>query len=126
MATKVVNAGRVPLQVGIILANGAKTSIRVMGRGRPELPEGAKVDPNWMALNGQDVRVFEDKSINVAEQVSQSAKNDDSTDTQPKTETTTPSATPQSDVKTTVSTATEKSTGTETSAKTVDAEEKTQ
>lgn len=66
MATKVINTGRVPLQVGIILADGTKSSIRVMGRGRPDLPEGVKVDPNWLVLHGKDVRVAEEKSIQVA------------------------------------------------------------
>lgn len=66
MATKVINTGRVPLQVGIIMADGTKTSMRVMSRGRPDLAPGAKVDPNWLALHGRDVRVVEEKSIEVA------------------------------------------------------------
>ncbi len=66
MATRVMNTSRVPLQVGIILADGTKSSIRVMGRGRPTLGEGETVDPTWLALYGQDVRVVEEKSVDVA------------------------------------------------------------
>jgi hypothetical protein len=71
MATKVINTGRVPLQVGIILEDGTKSSIRVMGRGRPDLAEGVTVDPNWLVLHGGDVRVVEEKSIQVAEVATQ-------------------------------------------------------
>jgi hypothetical protein len=61
MATLVKNTGRVAKQVGIILANGKKTTIRVMHRSRKgvELPPGAKIDGNWLALNGKGILVYE-------------------------------------------------------------------
>lgn len=59
MATTVKNVGRIPVQVGIILANGKKTSIRVMQRSpKPVgLPVGARIDENWLALNGKNILV---------------------------------------------------------------------
>lgn len=49
----VLNVGLVPKQVGIIrVADGAKGSMRVMGRGRVNIPEGFVKDSNWLALNG--------------------------------------------------------------------------
>lgn len=59
MATTVKNVGRIPLQVGIILANGKKTSIRIMQRSpKPVgLPVGSRIDENWLALNGKNIRV---------------------------------------------------------------------
>jgi hypothetical protein len=67
MATHVKNSGRVPKHVWLIMADGAKASIRVMARTRKPvtLPDGAKVDPNWMALEGQGIIVFEDKVVPV-------------------------------------------------------------
>jgi hypothetical protein len=57
----VVNTGLVPKQVGIIReADGAKGSIRVMGRGgKVNIPDGFKKDGNWLALNGDKINVVE-------------------------------------------------------------------
>jgi hypothetical protein len=71
MAILVINTGRVPLQVGIILKNGTKTTSRIMHRSRANLAEGSKVDPNWLALYGKAVKVVEvKKPIAVAAVVS--------------------------------------------------------
>lgn len=62
--TIIMNTGRVPLQVGIIqISTGAKGSMRIMGRGRHSLMDGYKLDPNWMALYGRNIKVVEDKPI---------------------------------------------------------------
>lgn len=56
----VVNAGSVPKQVGIIrVSDGAKGSMRVMGRGKVNIPDGYKKDGNWLALNGDKISVVE-------------------------------------------------------------------
>ncbi len=72
MATTVKNVGRIPLQVGIILANGKKTSIRVMQRSpKPVgLPEGSRIDENWFALNGKNILVKNTEVANSAPLVS--------------------------------------------------------
>jgi hypothetical protein len=56
----IMNIGRVPLQVGLINpTTGAKTSTRIMGRGRGTPPAGFVVDPNWMALYGKNIKVVD-------------------------------------------------------------------
>lgn len=56
----VVNAGLVPKQVGIIrISDGAKGSMRVMGRGKVNIPDGFKKDGNWLALNGDKLSIVE-------------------------------------------------------------------
>ena len=70
MATLIMNIGRVPLQVGLIeTATGKKTSTRVMGRGRGEVPAGYTIDPNWMALNGKNIKLVDTKTIIAAKPV---------------------------------------------------------
>ena len=56
----IMNIGRVPLQVGLInTTTGARTTTRIMGRGRGNPKEGFVVDPNWMALNGKNIKVVD-------------------------------------------------------------------
>jgi hypothetical protein len=55
------NVGRVAEHVGLILKNGTKAFGRVMPRNKGvTLPEGAKLDPKWMALYGKNIRYFGD------------------------------------------------------------------
>lgn len=61
MATLVMNTGRVPLQVGLILDDGTKTDTRIMARGRAHIEPGSRVDPNWLAQYGTAIRVIEEK-----------------------------------------------------------------
>lgn len=59
------NVGNVAEAVGIILEDGTKTFIRIMptiSKG-VNLPEGAKLDPHWMALHGQNIRLFDDQTV---------------------------------------------------------------
>lgn len=65
MATLVKNTGRVPKQVGIVLADGTQTTIRVMHRSRKgvELPPDATIDGNWLALNGKGIIVYESTPV---------------------------------------------------------------
>jgi hypothetical protein len=63
MATLVMNTGRVPRQVGVILPNGKKATTRIMGRGRGTLAPGVTIDKNWMALNGKNIRVVEQQNV---------------------------------------------------------------
>lgn len=56
---KISNLTDIPYQVGIILADGRRTTVRVMGRKRRvELPKGAVLDPRWVALNPKTVAAF--------------------------------------------------------------------
>jgi hypothetical protein len=58
--TIIMNTGRVPQQVGVInIKTGQKASVRVMGRGRGVPAAGYTVDPNWMALNGKNIKLVE-------------------------------------------------------------------
>jgi hypothetical protein len=66
MATLVINTSRVPQQVGIILADGSKSSVRLMGRGRGHLGAGERVDPNWMALNGASIKTVEEDTVPIS------------------------------------------------------------
>lgn len=61
------NIGRVTEHVGVILEDGVKSTIRVMSRTRKgvTLPPGVVLDPNWMALYGQYIKLFEDEVISV-------------------------------------------------------------
>lgn len=65
MATHVKNTGRVPKQVSLILKDGRKTCISVMPRTRKgiTLPDGAKIDGNWLALEGDGILSWEDKVV---------------------------------------------------------------
>jgi hypothetical protein len=64
MATLIKNIGRVPLQVGLIeTKTGKATSSRVMGRGNGKVPEGHIIDPNWMALNGKNIKTFDTATL---------------------------------------------------------------
>ena len=64
MTTTIMNVGRVPLHVGIIqISTGKKGSVRVMGRGRGTLNPGYKIDPNWMALKGKNIRIVNSTPI---------------------------------------------------------------
>lgn len=56
---KVSNLTDIPQQVGIILADGRRTTVRVMSRHRRvDLPKGAVLDPRWVALNPRTVAAF--------------------------------------------------------------------
>jgi hypothetical protein len=59
MATLVINVSRVPQQVGLILANGKKSSSRIMHRSRAEIAPGSTVDPHWLAMNPGVIRIVE-------------------------------------------------------------------
>ena len=62
--TIIMNTGRVPLQVGVIqIKTGKKGSMRVMGRGRHPLMAGYKLDPNWLALYGKNIKIREDTPV---------------------------------------------------------------
>lgn len=56
------NVGKMPLHVGIIQEDGSKTTIRVMPSisRSVSLPPGSQIDPVWLALEGKDLRVFDD------------------------------------------------------------------
>lgn len=59
----VINAGSVPKHVGIIrISDGATGSIRVMGRGKVNIPDGFKKDGNWLALYGDKINAVEPAS----------------------------------------------------------------
>jgi len=63
MATLLINTGRVPQQVGVILPNGKKSTTRIMGRSRGTLAPGVTVDPNWIALYGKSIKVVEQQPV---------------------------------------------------------------
>lgn len=49
---KISNLSRIPQQVGIILSDGRKGTVRIMAQARRMgLPAGANVDPRWEAVN---------------------------------------------------------------------------
>lgn len=58
MAIRIANTSRIPQHVGIITADGKKASVRLMPKRRGDLPEGATLDPNWMALHGSDIKII--------------------------------------------------------------------
>jgi hypothetical protein len=62
--TIIMNTGRVPLQVGVIqIKTGKKGTMRVMGRGRHPLMAGYKLDPNWLALYGKNIKIRENTPV---------------------------------------------------------------
>lgn len=87
------NIGRTAQAVGVITAEGKKAYIRVMPRNPKgvTLPEGATLDPNWMALNGKYIREFDDSVL--AKKSTTSTTNADSTSTASTTSTATTAAT---------------------------------
>jgi hypothetical protein len=103
MATHVKNTGRVPKQVSIVLADGTKTCIRVMPRTRKgvTLPEGSKIDGNWMALEGQGIILWEDKTVDTTPTSTATASTDtDAKTAEPVVAKKTEAATPKTDADT--------------------------
>lgn len=68
MASSVKNIGREATQVGIILEDGKKATIRVMPRTKKpvSLPAGSTLDANWMALNGKNILEFTESQLQQA------------------------------------------------------------
>jgi hypothetical protein len=62
--TIIMNTGRVPKQVGVInTKTGKKATTRVMGRSRGTPATGWEVDPNWMAINGKNIKLVDDSTV---------------------------------------------------------------
>lgn len=62
--TIIMNTGRVPLQVGVVnTSTGAKSTIRVMGRGRGTPSTGWTVDTNWMAIYGKNIKLVDTSTV---------------------------------------------------------------
>jgi len=94
MTTTIMNVGRVPLHVGIIqISTGKKGSVRVMGRGRGTLNPGYKIDPNWMALNGKNIRVTNSTPIVATKTVAPTVTTANTVTTATTVSTTTPAPT---------------------------------
>lgn len=71
---KISNLTDIPQQVGIILEDGRRTTVRVMGRlRRVDLPKGAVLDPRWVAVNPKTVAAFP-SAEEIQEQTAQKAK----------------------------------------------------
>lgn len=65
---KVSNATRLPQDVRIILEDKRVTHIKVMPGSRPDLPPGAVVDPNWLAVNPKAVHIIKSEAEKREEQ----------------------------------------------------------
>ena len=61
MALLVINLSRVDQQVAVISDSGQKTSVRIMDRSRVHLPDGYSVDPRWLSMNSNVIRVIDEK-----------------------------------------------------------------
>jgi hypothetical protein len=62
------NIGRMAESVGIILSDGTKSTIRIMPRNKGvTIDTDERVDPRWMALHGQNIRVFDDATVVAAQ-----------------------------------------------------------
>lgn len=62
------NIGRMAESVGIILSDGTKSTIRIMPRNKGvTIDADERVDPRWMALHGQNIRVFDDATVVAAQ-----------------------------------------------------------
>jgi hypothetical protein len=72
---KVSNTTGVPQQVGILLNDGRKTSVRIMARRRlVQLPYGAIVDPRWLSLNKGTVAMLPEEGDYNPKQVAADAQ----------------------------------------------------
>jgi len=77
MSLQIKNMGRDSLQVGIILKNGKKTTVRVMPRTQKgiSLPAGSRVDPYWLATHTSAkilVRDVPEKSTGISKSIAPS------------------------------------------------------
>jgi hypothetical protein len=74
MTQIVRNVGFVALTVKVIKADGTKGSFRLMPRNKGvPLRDNERVDPYWMAMEGQDIRIF-DVPDNVPASMAQSSQ----------------------------------------------------
>jgi hypothetical protein len=63
MAFLVINLTDRTQHVGVITHDNKHAFCRIMPKSRVHLPEGAKVDNNWNAFNGKNIRIIDQTPV---------------------------------------------------------------
>lgn len=63
MAFLVINLTDRTQHVGVVTKDNKHAFCRIMPRSRVHLPEGVKVDNNWNAFNGKNIKIIDETPI---------------------------------------------------------------